>query len=206
MNRILLAIVSLLLFACAARQTPRDTPLSEDQRQATVAIYTACIVDGEARAWGGSGVIVGSHTVITAFHVVRCPGISIVTVKTLAGELLGATMVDYDAESDVANIVTDGPLPDHTFDLGPLPKLGDVVCSESAIPTRARKCGPIIAVEDEPSKQELRWRANIVGGNSGSGLYDTEGRLIGVVTMRNGESTIGAAGGLQGFGRLWEPR
>jgi S1-C subfamily serine protease len=207
-RKIFIPLALFLLSACAARQpAKRATPLSEYQRRATVAISVACVdAEGEVSAWRGSGVIVGTHTIITAHHVVDCAGIYIATVETLAGELLNATVVDFDADSDVANIVTDGPLPEFRFHLGALPEIGEIVCSESAIPTRARKCGEVVHSSSEQSAMDIRFMANVVGGNSGSGLYNDRGHLIGVVTRRNLDSTMGAAGSLWGFPGLMEPR
>lgn len=188
--KLILICLSLLSFACQAQ--PRHhkpfTPLSEAQRAATVAIYTSCLDDDGLAQWRGSGVITGKHTILTAYHVVQCEGLMSSYVETLGGNLYEVQVVVDSEYNDIAKIeiVTDigEEFPWFEFEIGPRPELGELVCSESAIPTRARKCGTVTGLAENPNNGDIKFTNDVEGGNSGSGLYDTRGRLIGIVTMR----------------------
>lgn len=193
MLRILLA--ALFVVSCAARQPPTKAtdPLSETQRRATVAVHVICDTGESIRQWRGSGVIVSESLVLTAYHVADCGGESLIAVETLSGILVMATLGNFDPDSDVASLVLLEPIPGHGVTLAPPPPVGHVVCSEAAIPTRARKCGKVIWLAAKPAQNDIRNGMHVEGGNSGSGVYDQLGRLVGIVTLRRTDRPGGAA-------------
>jgi S1-C subfamily serine protease len=194
----LLIIIAALLVSCGPRAGVK-TPLipSEVQRHATVAIYVTCVdIGGNLFSKGGSGVITGKHTILTANHVVECSGMSAIFVETLGGALFEMQVVVQMDEYDLAKLVSEETLPWQVLRIGPQPQPGDVVCHESAIPTRARKCGTVRHVSEEPSNRDIRHTAQSESGNSGSGMFDSRGRLIGIVTMKRMDKPGGSAASL----------
>lgn len=196
--------VFVAVFTACGQQTRYESPyklLSEKQRAATVAIHAACLEIApsgfEVRQWTGSGVITGKHTILTADHIVRCEsGIFEMSVQLLSGTLIKAEAVVQAEDHDIAKIVTIETLPYFSFEIGPPPPVGSVVCSESARPTRARKCGRVLEVDVEPSNRDLGIGLQVEGGNSGSGVFDSGGRLVGIVTMRRRDMSAGRAASL----------
>jgi hypothetical protein len=184
--------LSLLLLTACQKPQMHHAPFSlksEAQRAATVAIHTTCLDDRGLWAWRGSGVITGKHTVL----------------------IFEAELVVDSEYHDIAKleIVSDEgeELPWFRWPIGPRPKAGDVVCSESAIPTRARKCGTVTGLSESPSNRDIQFTNQVEGGNSGSGLYDEQGRLVGIVTMRKMDMSGGTAASLWAhaeiFGTAW---
>lgn len=186
----LLVLVFSVLSACAAAAPRYISPWkldSEAQRHATVAVHVKCLNLGTGRveSWRGSGVITGTHTILTANHVADCPsGLSEMYVELLNGTLIDALVVAQADEHDIAKLEAEESLPWFSFNIGPRPQPGDIVCSESAIPTRARKCGAVTYITNEASDQDIRIKVDVVGGNSGSGVFNERGHLVGIVTKR----------------------
>ena len=193
--------------SCAAAFTPKriahDPALSEAERAATVAIHAMCAGEEGIKAGKGSGVITGEHTILTANHVVACGGISVLFIETLDGNLIEAKVVAQAEEHDIAKLETLEKLPKvKPFGWATPPKKGAVICAESAVPMRSRKCGNVLHKDKRPGA-DLEHNAITIPGNSGSGVFDTRGRLVGIVTMsrsRHGRYV----GGL--ISTLWDHR
>ena len=206
--RFILCILALTLSSCAAKQWPPESrePLSEAQRAATVAIHVICAAEsGQISRWRGSGVIVDETTVLTAYHVADCPGDSMIAVETLRGIMVMAALGNFDEASDVASLILFESIPGHSATIAKPPGIGQVICAESAIPTRARKCGRVHWLAPDPAQNDIRHDLHVVGGNSGSGVYDQRGMLIGIVTLRRTDRPGGAAASLWSHKELLMP-
>ncbi len=202
-DRVLLAkacaVIALTAAACGACAPPGyySSRAASAQHESSVVVLLACVAhtaDGvDVRMYHGSGTIVGAHEVITANHMTSCP--------TQAGDAdapnaLMAVSVDGEdrhaatpdvllPSSDVARLHVDDPLDDGTnpVAIGPMPLVGDVVCEAAATPDWTRRCGIVQPTAKEGRDGDIRVDFKVEHGNSGSGLYDSEGRLVGVVVM-----------------------
>lgn len=206
MNKILISLVAILA-ACAGRPPSGavDTQLSEVQRAATVALHVTCINGPQVEEWRGSGVIVGEFDILTAAHVTSCPGLVIIDVETLGHDVMFALVVWEIEEYDIAKIRTGESLPPARFTLAPAPPVDAVVCTESAVPLRSRACG-LVHDDDSWSRDpggDVMHDAITVPGNSGSGAFDSQGRLVGIVTLSltKGRRYMGGA-----ISSLWQWR
>lgn len=182
MIRALLACAALLTAcgACAA-SIPRPTFTGTDVREHAVSVAVAC--SGKTL---GSGVIVDARRVLTAAHVVPCGTAATVAVRTRDGRVVPARVTWVDDGRDVAVLRA-------TADLeGPYPVIAPAthgrVCLVPGWPTRRVSCGYVTG-----TGLEIRHTAKTARGNSGSGLYDARGRLIGVVTNRTDAGGIATA-------------
>jgi len=191
MNKIYSAIVVLGLTlagiaacnGCAAVQTPsRRAPLAEMQRLATVAVHMTCMTPrGELEQWGGTGIITGPWEVMTASHVAHCDGVGLLSLRGLDGKYISASLVHEDQKHDVAKLRPAVELPSWKWTWGPSPKDGEVICFESATPRRSRKCGKV-SYTDGLAGAEVRTDASAIPGNSGSGVFNAGGQLVGILT------------------------
>lgn len=192
---IVLGTLIALMASCSscihsrARNVPK--PLSEYQREAAVRITSLCVLpDGRMSAGQGSGTIIASHRVLTANHVVECSGQSVVFVETFGGYKYVARVGKALERHDIAVLETLEPLPRVRHFGISLAHYGSTICYEASVPTRARKCGRVLMLRSEGGA-DLLHSADTESGNSGSGVFDSRGALIGVVTTRNGDSTGG---------------
>ena len=187
-------ILLFALFAACCRpdaiSVPKE-PLSEAQRKAAVHIVMFC-TDGHTMSAGqGSGTIYADFRIVTAQHVIECKGERAVFVETLEGLRYFARVASEDAKRDIAVLETMQKLPYFRFRVAPT-RHAALLCYEAAMPTRARKCGKVSEIRQKPGV-EIVHSADTESGNSGSGVFDVRGALVGVVTTRNGNNTAGAA-------------
>jgi S1-C subfamily serine protease len=164
-----------LLATCGACASVVPRPGKSAVRPAAVALEVSVECTGKHR---GSGVLVGPRRILTAAHVVPCGEAAHVVVTTPDGYVVPAHVTYTDDANDVAVIVPGYALP------GPYPTVTSVgtgrVCIFSAVPERRVTCGVIRTVKGT----EIDHAADTRYGNSGSGLYDAHGRLVGIVTTR----------------------
>lgn len=196
-----------LLAACSSCAHMANLRSSEDQFQALVKIETVCM----GNHFGGSGVMVSDSEVVTAAHVVTCemgagitmPPESIIVWVTDAD---GVT-AEVDAlvpGADVARLHMKVAKPEYFTGvrIGAPPKIGDKVCEVSGIPRPTYRCGE--AQPSEPGYIKLGFM--VENGNSGSGLYNDHGELIGIVTnllyCQHGQICAGKATALTGYAWL----
>ena len=208
----------LVLVACdgCAATMSRTTVVADaypmrdatQQMASAVRISAACHVinpDGSTgmKSWGGSGVLVAPTVVLTAYHVVECSGLAFLTVHTADGQKINARVRDFAKYEDVARIDLDEEAADYQpISIGPVPSTGDSLCVASAMPDKDFRCGKFIRI-----RKDARMYTSILvrPGNSGSGMYDADGKLVGIVThlmkCPNGQY----CGGLASYARQWMP-
>lgn len=130
----------------------------------------------------GSGVIVGPHHVLTAAHVIECPGVGQTHVTTSTGRRLVAEIDRKNVTLDIARLyVAEGFLGITRPALG-APAMGEPVCAATSWPERGRTCGQIVSL-GAVRGGAITHSAAIKPGNSGSGLY-SGARLVGIVITR----------------------
>lgn len=134
---------------------------------------------------GGSGVIVGPALVLTAAHVVPCAD-PVVTVTTIDHREIRMQLRLRVMPDDVAQLVpiNGAPFGDGMVPAVATPRLGDRVCAFVANPERTVSCGKISKLTDDPDG--IEHGAVTIPGNSGSPVYDTLGRLVGIITRMRG--------------------
>jgi len=226
-----LLALSLVLATCAScatgiQQRNVVRPAS-DQKTAAIHIIAHCSKMPPKSSFWGSGVAINAREVLTAAHVVSCNvetevedpitktkkkiTVSFGTVDSLFGVqpdgISRPLKVQFMSEgTDIARL----SFADAGEWYGVQPaKIAPVriesrVCIVVAAPRRDRRCGE---VEDilTTNANDVTLSTPVEPGNSGSAVYDRDGRLVGIVTQRrglkNGQSTGGIATALGG--REW---
>jgi S1-C subfamily serine protease len=174
-----------------------------EQRAMRVGILATCpAVKG---AWGGTGVIVSPTEILTAAHVVKCPDAVIVVQQE--GKPPRHVRVDrIDIDVDLAKLVLMPGMPEFDSAQVLVASVRDyqTVCAAVVLPVAEYRCGEVDNAEW--SDYEVAFNAPVESGNSGSGLYDARGRLVGIVTrkreLKGGQSAGGIATTLDGRGWL----
>lgn len=126
----------------------------------------------------GSAVAVGPRLVTTAAHVVPCGRAAMVVLTLADGRVIPAYVsVTLDRE-DLAILLPTTDVADVRLRLAPA-RPGPV-CFTAAAPERGVHCGSIERVVSGV----IVLSGRIVHGNSGSGLFNAQGELVGIVTGR----------------------
>lgn len=210
----ILALVAVfVLSTCAGcaigRQSIPPTRTPGEERASTVQISVRCSnFPPDIAAWG-SGVVVSKTEVLTAAHVVDCivrdpkTGLDVSHGKLLAivasqPDAIGRPMkvVTSFVAADVARIAIadDGEF----YDVSPVRlasvDLHDLVCVSTGVPRRDIRCGVVEELFNAPG-HDLAISIPSYPGNSGSGLYDARGRLVGIVTQRRNLALEGQISG-----------
>lgn len=201
----LILTLALVSMCCAGSQrVARTVPA---QWTSAVQIHAECIDPFTGRSdlyMRGSGVVVSSTQILTAWHVVSTtPPICRLRASTTEGDTYALTVDMAAPEADVVRMTIDGTFKNaSTPKLGPKPAVGTTVCVLGAIPSRQRRCGEAQWTFDVPPPGDIEHTAITEPGNSGGGLYDSRGRLVGIVThlqfCRNGQICGGRATSLAG--------
>ena len=157
---------------------------------------------------GGSGVAISTRHLLTAKHVVEaCEhylGVEVWSIKVTVGleqKQYEATVDEVSEKYDVARIVIVGTREPLMVWVPPAPRLknGQEVCTVSGDVSAnllTFKCGRVIEQADDG----VLFMIHVVPGNSGSPLYDTSGRLVGIVVMRSlTQENWGIAVSIHGF-------
>ncbi|MEM9561767.1 MAG: serine protease [Actinomycetota bacterium] len=169
-----------------ADATAAEIPdLSDAADRAVVVATAAC---GSADPTDGSGIALGPERVLTAAHVVASGGPIELTDDdaTVAGVL-----VAYDPARDLAIVRPAEPFQG----IPPPPLSGDLDVDDTGIVVGAARSGDVPAVVELVTVIEMddvrattrsrrrgyRIDANTGPGDSGAGLYDDDGRLIGLL-------------------------
>lgn len=186
-----LFLVFLLLAACWTG--PSKYELATAQYNRTAMISVACGSMGF-----GTGVVIGDDYILTARHVVKncIKDGGLILVTAFGTEFDGIAMVvAEDKDADIARLYVPG-IRGPYVEIGPRPIAGDIVCFTPAFPNRHRVCGEVFSEAGDVG-DEIRFSGIPQPGNSGSGLYDRRGRLVGIVTVvifcGNGQYCSGGA-------------
>ncbi len=197
---VLLQALSLAIVSGCCSAPPRVAGPEARQRDLAVEITRGCATSSGVQVGFGSGVLISESTVLTASHVVLCPGVAALVVLS-PGVMRVAQVAQLDLEGDMAILTLDSPVKGvPTAKIGPRPKVGDRVCLATARPERARPCGNVTAYDTLPG--DVRHTARTVPGNSGSGVYDRAGLLVGIVTHACRDGSCGMFTALEG--RVYE--
>lgn len=182
-----LVFVALTLFGLVwavpgCSTAPRGRTPAE-QAAGAVEVAVACTQpDGKWSLQQGSGVIVGRHHALTASHVIACRIRAVVTVILADGQQIPADVDLISLRSDLARLELRADVP-----LRPAVRakaeMGVRVCVVHARPRRGRACGTVTSLSDG-ELADIGTDGRTIPGNSGSGLYDDAGRLVGVVTHK----------------------
>ncbi len=200
MNRsrlaLVLASIALLALACGEEPTPPEA-------RAVTLETTAC---GHASRTSGAGVIVEDGWVLASAHVVAGAGSVEVTgsalsakdvsakdvpAKDVSAKDVPAEIVVFDAASDLALLRVDGVTakPVTLGDAG----AGDIVYfgggGPSGAPTASITRPVEVRIEGVRSTERIRRRGYEIDrrvelGDSGGGLFDEQGRLVGSIFGR----------------------
>jgi hypothetical protein len=205
-------LAGLLVFAfgllcvdigCAYPQSIPTPNVIDTEYDASLVIEASCVQDGQLSIWHGSGAAINGDTLLTAGHVAEVPKGAwcafVATDRWGKRHLVAPSNVWPSDEIDMATMMLVSPV--DAFDLeslpsfGPPPELGEHVCTVTAYPRSERKCGDVMFYKELPGN--LRMSIVVEPGNSGSPLYDDQGRIVGVVVhlffCGNGQYCTGAA-------------
>lgn len=185
-----LSLVVVLIAACTGTRWTRPSlrpHLVQQEAAVTVKVWCDNLDEGEfGELKAGSGVIVDSRHVITAEHVVRCDKSPVVRVVLTDGtaNLMKVSRLDPGADLAILELLEAGEF--KTKSVRPIvgkARVKDYVCSAVAFPKWRWNCGQINTIFAMPYS-DVMFDAETVQGNSGSGLYNSRGQLIGIVTSK----------------------
>jgi len=198
---------------CAGVVAVHDTTALSPRGEydAAVAIVAACpFGDGTAQTLGpvGSGVVIAERAALTALHVVAGAATGCVYFAVDRNDQAHAMTVDVTLpDRDIARLVPVAEDPGFRAGKdvgfyprwGKTPELRTVVCIASAVPAPESRCG----LTQRAEAGQIRHDAITQPGNSGSGLYNRAGELVGIVTtlrtIFNGQVAGGGATALEGL-------
>lgn len=188
--------VTVWFVACTSclAHTPVSRTVAEQQR-AAVRVNRVCVTPEGVSLSMGSGVLIDRRYVLTANHVVECQGAAAITVSLRDGFTMKAVVDRMSAIDDIARLDLRVEIDATPTVIGPRPRLGEQVCVASAVPYRAWRCGLVEDLDDAPG--DIDHTGIVEPGNSGSGVYDDRGRLVGITThfrtCMNGQICGGSA-------------
>jgi hypothetical protein len=182
-----------------ARNTPPAAPSLEPRTPGTpgtledvISLAMPAVVSIETSTARGSGFFINANLIITNAHVVETN--NRVSVRLAAGRVLTGHVTTTTAEYDLALVRVERPPPDQSV-LEPRPvqdvRVGqEVIAIGSALGVLQNTVtrGIISAVRPAGSVVLLQTDAAINPGNSGGPLLDRQGRVVGVTTMKIGQS------------------
>ena len=204
--------LAFLIGCVSIPHVPPKIRTYKDQAETTVTVKLWCDKFSEGMygdLQAGSGVIVDERHVITAWHVVKCPGFStlpIIQVGLQDGRAFMMVIDKVDGDADLALLTIFSADRFHLKVPPPVigkAEAGDSACSSVGFPKKGWHCGEIASVSDS-KKGNIEVDAETVSGNSGSALYNSSGQLVGIIVQRQscpGEKTqdcIGYATSLKG--------
>lgn len=200
--RWVLPLLVMTAICCSQHNTKSKIPaLNPSHWDRTVSVYVSCL--GKKRYYSGSGVIANNNVVYTAEHLVRhlneCdPKHPPAMMVRWHDGFYPASILWSDGMMDVAILISQGP-----WDFKPLqyawPKKGEMVCMYNAEPKRRRSCGRVQRIypgygycpDESKNCYDVDTNLSSIPGNSGSAVYDYEGRLVGLlVRAKGGVTTI----------------
>jgi S1-C subfamily serine protease len=190
-------LLGLVVANCSCYAGMRTRVRITQEYSSAVEITVTCFnADASTTTWFGSGVIVDAAHVLTAGHVADArDAMCSYTVEAEDGKQRSMYVKTLLKDVDLARLelsISQEPFAAPPVRFGPKPLIGTQVCTATAHPHRMRKCGEVQPYKWTPG--DLVMTMVVEPGNSGSGLYDEEGQLVGIVTHSTGvRTTSGAA-------------
>lgn len=178
-SRLVLLLWGLLVVAPAQAGTPEEV-----FARVSPSVVVVAVIDAHNKVTGfGSGVVVGPGKVVTNCHVARKSGnLKILHEKKIHLTRLALAdtprdLCELSAPTLTAPAVTRAPLKDvkvgqRVYAVG-APRGLDLTLSE----------GLVSGLRDIKKERYIQTSAPISPGSSGGGLFDTDGRLIGITTF-----------------------
>jgi S1-C subfamily serine protease len=129
--------------------------------------------------WRGSAVAIGPRLVTTAAHVIPCGRAALVLLTLGDGRKVPAYVSVTLEREDLAVLLPTVDVTEHRLRLAPA-RPGPA-CFVAAAPARGIHCGRIARVY---AGGVIVHTATTAHGNSGAGLFDSSGALVGIVTAK----------------------
>jgi S1-C subfamily serine protease len=176
---LLTALIATCCAGTAANVADRRSELEKTERGRAIPIGVMCRgSDGALVTHIASGVLIAPNRALTAFHVIDCP--EAFPVVVIDGTAIPAQVDATEPLADLARL---------TFPRGGKPwgtsvavvTKGDRICVASAAPAPDYQCGKVREFRDTLDG-DVEHTAVVRPGNSGSGVYDSRGRLVGITT------------------------
>lgn len=132
----------------------------------------------------GSGVIVAPYVLLTAAHVATAqPGFACLWFASMIhGKRYMIVPDTAIREWDLASMrsVLEPFDPTYAVAYGPAPEFASHICAAPAFPQWLHRCGDVQTYSDPPG--DMQNTIVTEPGNSGSGVYNDDGQLVGIVT------------------------
>lgn len=176
---------------------PVRTPI--EQRMTAVTVYVKCISPVLRR--NGTGVLYDRQTVITANHVVSCPfRTPEIVIRTIKNDVIIAAVKKQVTNKDVAILALEVPVRSYVppVSIGTA-SIGGRVFAASMLPRPEQPHGLVADL----SPNFIRVTSWTRPGNSGSGVYNSRGRLVGIVSRYYSNRITGEPNGGGIVGSLW---
>lgn len=190
-------LIGIVVFGCASKHVEPVTGLgatigATDQAQRAVRIEIECGWKGSPPS--GSGVIIDPYRILTAFHVPQ-----VCEEGMLSAILADGSRVDLERHAalpshDLAMLSSAIPMIAPQATTGRTRK-GDTVCISPGTPSRDRQCGKVLIVFNRPGQLNLYHTVNTIKGNSGAGIYNAAGLLVGIATHSAHKGSVPMGGG-----------
>lgn len=194
----LFAVIATFVSCIACvRNLPSPTPppgvgrTLQEQVTSSAEMRIACeaLKPGTTRVQYGSLVMVNSTLALTALHVVRCatkdPDTEIVRyteplkIEANLGGNWYEVLVEWQVpDQDIAVLKTPSTNAQAAA-FGELPALGQTACAAPSYPYAALRCGMV----QPPIPEGTLIDTVVEPGNSGAGVYDASGRLVGIISQ-----------------------
>jgi S1-C subfamily serine protease len=183
----IVGLICLMGLGGASSMTPAQPVVAIAREQAPAVVLIEALDDqGQVSGQGSGFLVTGVGTVVTNLHVLR--GAARIQVRLASGDLYQTTeLVDVDEVRDLALVRVRGyGLPTVTLGDSDTVEVGQpvVVISSPSGLTNSLSTGILSGIRRLETHRIFQMTAPIGQGSSGGALFDSQGRVIGVVTYR----------------------